>query len=130
MTCSIYLKTNKDYNNVFSEDGKILKVGRSPDVSLSLPHLPSLTTFFSWGRNILFKISGRHMHTLPHGCARLCLSTYLSIYISIYIYLYIYLSIYLSIYISIYLSIYLAIYPPSDISNLIHSLLFFFNENF
>ena len=29
---SIYLKTNKDYNNVFSEDGKIIKVGRSPEV--------------------------------------------------------------------------------------------------
>ena len=61
MTSLIYLKTNKDYNNKFSEDGKKLKVGRSPDVSLSLLHLPPppLTDFFSWGRNILYQISGR-----------------------------------------------------------------------
>jgi hypothetical protein len=82
MTSSIYLKTNKDYDNVFSEDRKILKIGRSPEVALSLPYLPPLTAFFSWGRNILFQISGGayappvlkqglHMHTLPHGCARL-----------------------------------------------------------
>jgi hypothetical protein len=58
MTSSIYLKKNKDYNNVFLEDGKILKVERSPEVPWSLPHLPPLTAFFSWGRNILFKISG------------------------------------------------------------------------
>ena len=90
MTSSIYLKTKKDYNNVFLEDGKILKVGRSPEVPWSLPHLPPLSAFFSWGRNILFQISGGaysqgghmpplffkqggHMHTVPHGCARLCL---------------------------------------------------------
>jgi hypothetical protein len=59
----LYLKTNEDYNNVFSEDVKILKVRKSPEVSLSLPHLPPLTAFFSWGRNILFQISlfNRHM---------------------------------------------------------------------
>ena len=62
MTSSIYLKTNKDYNNVFSEDVKILKVGRSPEVSFSLPHLLPLTAFFSWGRNIQFKFQGGHMH--------------------------------------------------------------------
>ena len=56
---------------VFSEYRKILKVRRSPKVSMSLPHLPPLTAFFSWGRNILFQISGGeyaqvgHMHTLP-----------------------------------------------------------------
>ena len=58
MTSSIYLKKNMDYNNVFLEDGKILKVGRSPEVPWSLPHLPPVTAFFSWGRNILFQISG------------------------------------------------------------------------
>ena len=53
-------------------------------MSWSLPHLPPLTAFFSRGRNILFQISGGayappilkqggHMHTVPHGCARLCL---------------------------------------------------------
>ena len=54
----LYLKINKDNNNVFLEDGKILKVGRSPEEPWSLPHLPPLTAFFSWGRNILFQISG------------------------------------------------------------------------
>jgi hypothetical protein len=54
----LYQKSIKDYNNVFSEDRKILKVGSLPEVSWSLPHLPPLTTFFSWGRNILFQISG------------------------------------------------------------------------
>ena len=52
-------KKKKDYNNVFLEDGKILKVGRSPEVPWSLPHLPPLTAFFSWGRNILFQIWNR-----------------------------------------------------------------------
>ena len=53
----------------------------------SLPHLPPLTAFFSWGRNILLQISGGayappvlkqggHMHTVPHGCARLCLESF------------------------------------------------------
>ena len=66
MTSSIYLKKNKDYNNVFLEDGKILKVGRSPEVPWSLPHLPPLTAFFSWGRNILFQISGgAYAHCAP-----------------------------------------------------------------
>ena len=89
MTSSIYLKANKVYNNVFSEDGKILKVGRSPKVSLSLPHLPPPPdSFFQLGQKhtisnfrggiltggayaspVLKK--GVHMHTLPHGCARL-----------------------------------------------------------
>ena len=56
---SVYLKANKDYNNEFSEDGKILKVGRSPEVSWRLPHLPPPPDiFFSRGRNILFHISG------------------------------------------------------------------------
>jgi hypothetical protein len=36
----------------------MLKVGRSPEVPWSLPHLPPLTAFFSWDRNILFQISG------------------------------------------------------------------------
>ena len=58
MISSIYLKKNKDYNNVFLQDGKILKVGRSLEVPWSLPRLPPLTAFFSWGRNILFQISG------------------------------------------------------------------------
>jgi hypothetical protein len=44
----------KEMENVFSEDGKILKVERLPEVSWSLPHLLPLTAFFSWGRNIQF----------------------------------------------------------------------------
>ena len=55
---SVYLKANKDYNNEFSEDGKILKVGRSPEVSWRQSHLAPLTAFFSRGGNILFQISG------------------------------------------------------------------------
>ena len=49
---------NTSFNNVFLEDGEILKVGRSPEVPWSLPNLPPPTAFFSWGRNILFQISG------------------------------------------------------------------------
>ena len=89
MTSSIYLKTNKDYNNVFSESRKILKVWRSPEVSLSLPHLPPPDSFFSAGaETYYFKFQGGgilsgeayappvlkqggHMHTVPHSCARL-----------------------------------------------------------
>ena len=83
--CTLFQLTN--YNNVFSEDGKIFKVGRSPKVYQSLPHLPPLTAFFSRGSNILFQISGGaysqvghmpplfqnrgDMHIMPHGCARL-----------------------------------------------------------
>ena len=69
MRSSIYLKTNKDYNNVFLEDGKILKVGRSPEVSLSLPHLPPPSQLFSAGaETYYFKFEYAqvgHMHTLP-----------------------------------------------------------------
>ena len=72
-----HLKANKDYNNEFSEDGKILKVGRSPEVSWRLPHLSPLTAFFCRGKNILFQISGGHM---PHlfwnsWCIRTLFST-------------------------------------------------------
>ena len=59
---SFYLK---DYNNEFSEDGKILKVGRSPEVSW---HLPPLAAFFSMGRKILFQISGRAYLFWNRGC--------------------------------------------------------------
>jgi hypothetical protein len=55
---AVYLKANKDYNNELLEDGKILKVGRSTEMSWRLLHLPPLTAFFSRGRNILFQISG------------------------------------------------------------------------
>ena len=51
---SVYLKANKDYYNEFSEDGKILKVGRSLEVYWRLPHLSPLKAFFSRGRHILF----------------------------------------------------------------------------
>ena len=34
---SVYLKANKDFNNEFLEDGKILKVWRSPGVLASAP---------------------------------------------------------------------------------------------
>ena len=70
---SVYLKANKDFNNEFSEDGKILKVGRSPEVSWRLPHLASLTAFFSRGGNICptcFETGDARICTLPHGSAR------------------------------------------------------------
>ena len=54
MTSSI----KKDYNNVFSEYRKILKVGRSPEVSLSLPHLPPLTAFSAGAETYYFKFQG------------------------------------------------------------------------
>ena len=85
---SVYLKANKDYNNEFSEEGKILKVGRSPEVSWRMPHLPPPLTAFSavaetYNLNFRGGIrrggaytppvlkQGVHMHTLPHHCARL-----------------------------------------------------------
>ena len=43
----------------YAESGKILKVGRSLEVSL---RLPTLTAFFSRGRNILFQILGGGIH--------------------------------------------------------------------
>ena len=37
---------NKDYNNEFSEDGKILEVGRSPEIFLSsAPSAPTESIF-------------------------------------------------------------------------------------
>ena len=48
---SVYLKANKDYNNEFWEDGKILKLWRSPEVSWRLPHLPPPPdSFFQQGQ--------------------------------------------------------------------------------
>ena len=73
---SVYLKANKDFNNEFSEDGKILKVGRSPEVSWRLPHLASLTAFFSRGGNICptcFETGDAYAHcpTAPHATGQL-----------------------------------------------------------
>ena len=43
----------------YSDDGKILKVGRSPEVSWSLPHLPPPLTVFSAGaETYYFKFQG------------------------------------------------------------------------
>ena len=54
----LYLKINKDNNNVFLKDGKILKVGRSPEVPWSLPHLPPLTAFSAGAETYYFKFQG------------------------------------------------------------------------
>ena len=59
MTNSIYLKTNKDYNNVFSEDGKILKVWRCLWVC---PICPPWQLFQLGQKHTISNFRGGHMH--------------------------------------------------------------------
>ena len=66
--------------DLFGGRRKILNVGRSPEVSWCLPHLPPLTAFFKFQGGILrggayapnVLKQGVHMHPLPHGSARHC----------------------------------------------------------
>jgi hypothetical protein len=59
-SASVYLKANKDYNNKFLEHGKILKVGRSPELSWRLLHLPSWQLFSAGAETYYFKFQVGH----------------------------------------------------------------------